>query len=175
MCVSVANGPLVSPLAKVGSIWREFMLQPALLSLASVASQCPKLSLAVPARDAANTLQASLSGWSVPQVEWRASSYCSNAVDAFQALTQQLTLTLTQTQTLTLSLTVTLTLTLTLTLTQWLAFEADPSAASRQTFAPAAGGAVRVLRAGTLHGSARVMAHAPTATHSKVVIGKGSG
>ena len=62
------------------------MLQPALLSLASVASQCPKLSLAVPARDAANTLQASLSGWSVPQVEWRASSYCSKAVDAFQSL-----------------------------------------------------------------------------------------
>ena len=44
------------------------MLQPALLCLASVASQCPKLSLAVPARDAANTLQVSLSGWSVPQV-----------------------------------------------------------------------------------------------------------
>ena len=58
---------------------------------------------------------------------------------------------------------------------RWLAFEADPSAASRQTFAPAPGGAVRVLRAGTLHGSARVMALAPTATHNKVVSGKGSG
>ena len=71
------------------------------------------------------------------QVEWRASSYCSKAVDAFQ----------------------------------WLAFEADLSAASRQTFAPAPGGAVRVLRAGTLRGSARVMAHAPTATHNKVRLG----
>ena len=132
------------------------MLQPALLSLASVASQCPKLSLAVPARDAANTLQASLSGWSVPQVEWRASSYCSKAVDAFQSLAK-----LTRTP-----------CGLQLVRTgyayqprpyrtyrvpwqpRWLAFEADPSAASRQTFAPAPGGAVRVLRAGTLHGSA---------------------
>ena len=70
--------------SEVGTSGASIMLQPALLSLASVASQCPKLSLAVPARDAANTLQASLSGWSVPQVEWRASSYCSKAVDAFQ-------------------------------------------------------------------------------------------
>ena len=108
------------------------------LAGASLSTQCSKLSLAVPARDAANTLQASLSGWSVPQVamdpspfagptqppqqanppaaarpcqvEWRASSYCSKAVDAFQ----------------------------------WLAFEADLSAANRQTFAPAPGGAVRL-------------------------------
>ena len=70
------------------------------------------------------------------QVEWRASSYCSKAVDAFQ----------------------------------WLGFEADLSLASRQTFALEPGGAVRVLRDGTLHGSARVKAHAPTATHSKFVI-----
>ena len=50
------------------------MLQPALLCLASVASQCPTLSLAVPARDAANTLQVSLSGWSVPQVRCHSSA-----------------------------------------------------------------------------------------------------
>ena len=74
------------PARKSAGSGASIMLQPALLSLASVASQCPKLSLAVPARDAANTLQASLSGWSVPQVEWRASSYCSKAVDAFQWL-----------------------------------------------------------------------------------------
>ena len=50
------------------------------------------------------------------QVEWRASSYCSNPVDAFQ----------------------------------WLGCEADLSAASRETFAHAPGGAVHELRSRTM-------------------------
>ena len=75
----------------------------ALVTGASLSTQCSRLSLAVPAHDAANTLQASLTGWSVPQVPTDTLTTCQRPLTPSSLATAALASTIAITTTIALT------------------------------------------------------------------------